>query len=135
VSSVPSRFVLANVVVIAGPGKAKTMVGVKFLPAGERGNQACASVYVSDYSPCRIDRSIRTIDRTNEQKISPNIEPCPLTTGYTEPGHILQQSKIRSTIVRGKERTRFTCYLRTWRESQHRRCRGRHYSWPHRFTG
>jgi KaiC/GvpD/RAD55 family RecA-like ATPase len=78
-----------DIVVLAGPGKAKTLVGVQFLLTDLCPQEECCSVFVSDYTPNQIDRLIETIAGSNARNLGRNVERCYLPTGYVDPGRIL----------------------------------------------
>lgn len=92
-----------DVVALAGPGKAKTMVGVRFLLAGD--DVTCRSAYVSDLSRTRIQRSIRTIAASDRCERISFVEPCSLPSGYVDPGELLQQIQMTLGDLQAKGAT------------------------------
>ncbi len=89
-----------DLIVLSGEGKAKTLIGVKFLLSNDR-NEEIRSVYISDQPDHRILRSLTTLAEPDQQSQIPSIERCSLTTGHIAPGLILQE--IESALRRAEE--------------------------------
>src|SRR5262249_19788289 len=76
-----------EIIVLAGPGKAKTLVGVKFLLA--QASQADGySLFVSDSTPDQMDWLINTTASQARQQLISEIETCTVPTGYVDPGRV-----------------------------------------------
>ena len=92
----PEPLERGDVVVLAGPGKAKTMMGAFFLlyQDGSAGGDS-KSIFISDYSPARMRRFLADIAATTRYPIDQVIQ-CNLPTGYVEPGLILE--RIRQNL-------------------------------------
>jgi KaiC/GvpD/RAD55 family RecA-like ATPase len=80
-----------DVIVLAGPGKAKTLLGVQFILAKlAEADYRC--VIVSDYSQARLERYLK--QQVESRSDIPNsaldrIERCRIQVGYTDPGEVL----------------------------------------------
>jgi KaiC/GvpD/RAD55 family RecA-like ATPase len=88
-----------DVIAFAGPGKAKTFLGIKFLLAQSLDQStAGTSLLISDYSPNQVERLVATISGVEQPNLTLRIEQCTLPTGYIDPGRILQE--IREAFER-----------------------------------
>jgi KaiC/GvpD/RAD55 family RecA-like ATPase len=87
----PEPIKPSDIIALAGPGKAKTLVGLKFMVATLAVEAAtdCA-LFISDYSPTQVDRLV-SIVRDPEDQQPLRIEQCTLSTGYVDPGRILDE--------------------------------------------
>jgi KaiC/GvpD/RAD55 family RecA-like ATPase len=92
----PEPLSPGDVVVLAGPGKAKTLMGVHFM-AADAGAVNSRSVFVSDYSPQRMERFLKKVLVQTPERADAIVRCC-VPTGYVDPGRILQQ--IRETLER-----------------------------------
>jgi KaiC/GvpD/RAD55 family RecA-like ATPase len=79
-----------DLVALAGPGKAKTLLGLQMLlPRVGSDEKLHASVFVSDYSKASMDQLVHLALTPNNLVRQMHIEYCSLQTGYIEPSRIL----------------------------------------------
>jgi KaiC/GvpD/RAD55 family RecA-like ATPase len=85
----PELLSPGDIVVLAGPGKAKTILGVEFLKA-DTGDKALRSLFVSDYSAqlSRYETAASFIERELPAN-QPDVLRCPIDPAAAEPSRVL----------------------------------------------
>ncbi len=89
----PNAPLPGDLIVLAGPGKGKTLLGVQFLTSGLE-NDRLRNLFISDYNLQRIGRFVETATRRGDLAPvwdNPGVVRCSIQAGFGDPSRVLLQ--------------------------------------------
>jgi KaiC/GvpD/RAD55 family RecA-like ATPase len=92
-----------DLIVLAGPGKGKTLLGAYYLmETASEEDRGARSLFVADHPVERMNRLLGMVAGAEWPQVRQRVERCSLPTGYIDPGRILWE--IEAALKRCQER-------------------------------
>jgi KaiC/GvpD/RAD55 family RecA-like ATPase len=92
-----------DVIVLAGHGKGKTLLGAHFLMEAVFDEGEARSLFVTDNPVERMDRLLSIVAESKWSKLKQRVERCSLPTGYVDPGRILWEIEAALKRCQGRD--------------------------------